>query len=772
MKKSVLQRSLFAGAAPKQESKGIISGFDEELEMEGFEERTPDSLEIIANNLRGDMRSMDERYLELAQMVGDAAFETPEEVVTLMQAQMAQPAMDQGIAAAGAPVQAPPPGGIMSNVAPQMPPQMPQPPMQMAQGGLVYRQTGSPPGGETARRNLGFMRYLPAGTIPAASEVPPRSVPIPRVELGPLPAASGRMPLLSAQAADLLRSGSLSGGPPPTLPQQISPLLRGSTAVAEGTRNMIPFTREVARTLMSTPQGRAAAIIGAGGAAALPFVMGGEQPPEGGPEFSEVPGVDAEGRYRPVLRSVENMPGTPEQKRAVREMGFMPIEGLGMGTIGEGPTPAEVLGVTEPGAAAEKAPEGKPVEAPRTTVTPPPADRMQEFRDRVREKMDIYKEFLGDDPEFRKAQALFLLAESALNVAGATGRSTGERLAKGLKGLPAGMAAIGAEAEKARRGIAAAAISAVESEFADARKFAATIERERVRRGAGSAKVNSLFSSIKARMPNMDDDVAYQLATDMDNGTVKPNEKTGEFVDSIQGRVRWSPHRPLNTNSIGYIDPSQPFTRTMETSLEPATLSEREDLLKKRVALQKRIEGNNDMLKLIYGDTVGFLPTIGSGVSQLTLSVFGDVGLGLTDVQKNQIRDRLQQYREELIKANLRNAGRPAVYDQKKMEGLIRDPNALFASPELLISNVSNLQREDVNELARIDSQLFGVPLKQVERVPVGSKTDPIPLTPNAQSLLEQTFRNRPNMGVWVRYPDGVTERMTSQQFLSQRQRQ
>ena len=38
MKKSVLQRSLFAGAAPKQESKGIISGFDEELEMEGFEE--------------------------------------------------------------------------------------------------------------------------------------------------------------------------------------------------------------------------------------------------------------------------------------------------------------------------------------------------------------------------------------------------------------------------------------------------------------------------------------------------------------------------------------------------------------------------------------------------------------------------------------------------------------------------------------------------------------------------------------------------------------
>jgi hypothetical protein len=523
-----------------------------------------------------------------------------------------------------------------------------------------------------------------------------------------------------------------------------------------------------------------AAMIGTGGAMAFPFLMGGDQTqaPTDGPRYSEVPGVDAQGRYTPIplmrtsegtnaeeLRQLLEPPQISPELAAMRRIAGKDVTTAGsMTRLGEGETPEQVMGKDE-------RPLGPAVEAPRTTVTPPPADRTQEFRDRVREKMDIYKEFLGDDPEFRKAQALFLLAESALNVAGATGRSTGERLAKGLKGLPAGMAALGAESERARRGIASAAIGAVESELADARKMAITLAKEQARAGKGSAKVNSLFSSIKARMPNMDDDVAYQLATDMDNGTVKPNEKTGEFVDNIQGQVRWSPHRPLNTNSIGYIDPNQPFTRTMETSLEPATLSEREDLLKKRVALQKRIEGNNDMLKLIYGDTVGFLPTIQSGVSQLTLSVFGDVGLGLTDVQKNQIRDRLQQYREELIKANLRNAGRPAVYDQKKMESLIRDPNALFASPELLISNVSNLQREDVNELARIDSQLFGVPLKQVERVPVGSKTDPIPLTQNAQTLLDQTFRNRPNMGVWVRYPDGVTERMTSQQFYSQRQR-
>jgi len=506
----------------------------------------------------------------------------------------------------------------------------------------------------------------------------------------------------------------------------------------------------------------------------IPLLMGGEGAPTGGPEFSEVPGVDAQGRYRPVLRSLENMPGTPEQKAAIRRTGFTDIEGLGMGTLGKGPSPEDVVGMRPEAAPTEKPVERKAVEAPATTITPPPVDRAQEFRDRVKEKMEIYKEFLGDDPEFRKVQALFLLAESALNVAGAKGYSTGERLAKGLKGLPAGMAAIGAEAEKARKGIAAAAVGAVEQEFADARRLAATLAREQIRKGPGiSSKVQSLFSSIKSRMPGMDDDVALQLATDIDNGSVKPNEKTGELIDVINQSVRHPGlNKPLNNRSIGFLDPQQPFVRTLDQTVEPAMLGEREDLYKKRAALQKRIEGNNDMLKLIYGDTVGFLPTIQSGVSQVILSTVGDVGLGLTNVQKNQIRDRLQQYREELIKANLRNAGRPAVYDQKKMESLIRDPNALFASEELLISNVSNLQREDINELARIDSQLFGVPLKQLDRVPVGSKTDPLPLTPNSQMILDQMFTNRPNMGVWIRYPDGVIERMTSQQYRAQRQTQ
>ncbi len=800
MKKSVLERSLFAASAPKSESRGILSGIADEVEMEEerdeYEDRTPDNLEIIANNLRGDIRSMDERYMELAQMVGEAAFETPEEVVALMQSQLAQqqqPPMpappapaQQGIA--GLPgASAPPPGGIMAGIAgsqpspPQGPPGVPMPPqggmpqgmpapVGMAEGGLVYRSNGSGPNAETGRRTLGFMKYLDPGTIPDPRSMPPRSVPIPRVQLQQTGPMTG---FLSSEGAQYLQGGAGRAG---TLPSRIPPALRASTALSQLPQTIVPFTRELGRTMMSTPGGRVATGIGAAAAMAYPFLGGGgsEGGGEGGPEYSEVPGVDAEGRYRPQLRTLENMPGTPEQRKAVRETGLMgpeyyaPRLGYAEEAI-EGATPGAMMPIEGP-------PEPPVVrrEFPSVKAEPPaPKTERDIYRDRVKEKMDIYAEFLGSDPEMRKAQALFMLAEAALNVAGATGRSTAERLSKGLKGLPAGMAALGAEAEKERRAIASAAITSVEQDMSEERKIAGAIAREMAKKGTNiPPKVASIFSSLKARFPNEDPQKLLQESFDIDNGTLTRSDKTGETLDTTTGQVYRSPYKPLNQNSVGYLDPNMPYVRTTNETLAPATPGERENLLKRRGELQERIEGSNQMISMIYGDTIGFLPTIQSGVSKLTLATVGDVGLGLTDVQKNAIRDNLRLNREELIKTNLRNAGRPAVYDQQKMEQLIRDPNALFQSQELLLSNVANLQREDINELARIDSQLFGAPLKQLERVPIGSKTDPIAIGPNAMSLLDQVFTNRPNAAIWTMRPDGKTVRITGKEYFAQRQAQ
>jgi hypothetical protein len=172
------------------ENVGIMSGFmddidgilaeimEEEQEATSGEDddmarvmgRTPDSPEILMNNLRGNMRSLDARREELAEMVGfSAAEETPDEVLAMLQPVLAEQEM-AGIAGfsplnSGSP-QAPPEsltppadaGGVLSLPMGQepmpapMPPAAPAPaPMSMKKGGLVqYFQDGSDEDGVTA----------------------------------------------------------------------------------------------------------------------------------------------------------------------------------------------------------------------------------------------------------------------------------------------------------------------------------------------------------------------------------------------------------------------------------------------------------------------------------------------------------------------------------------------------------------------------------------------------------------------------------------------
>ena len=106
MQDEVLKRDMFTKPMTKAaRNSGIMAGFEDMDEMEAPEPeeemspmaRTPQNPEILMNTLRGDMRSVDARYQELAQMVGDqAAQETPPEVLALLQAQLAQQQAPQG----------------------------------------------------------------------------------------------------------------------------------------------------------------------------------------------------------------------------------------------------------------------------------------------------------------------------------------------------------------------------------------------------------------------------------------------------------------------------------------------------------------------------------------------------------------------------------------------------------------------------------------------------------------------------------------------------
>ena len=121
--------------------------------------------ETVINSIRGEEAPIEERYEELASIVGEEdARQTPESVLTLVQPAMVMGAVDQGIGglAQGAmaePVQGAMAQGIMSTVEPPQPAMEAggTPPVNFKDGGLVRRGDNQP---VLKFQNAGLVPYL------------------------------------------------------------------------------------------------------------------------------------------------------------------------------------------------------------------------------------------------------------------------------------------------------------------------------------------------------------------------------------------------------------------------------------------------------------------------------------------------------------------------------------------------------------------------------------------------------------------------------------
>jgi len=170
-------------AMDPQVLEGVLAAAEQEIgnldEAEDFE--------TIMNTIRGDEASVEERYQELAGIVGEEdARQTPESVLTLVQPAIVMGAVDQGIGGLAQeemtqPVQGAMAQGIMSTVAPPQPaapgPEMMggPPPVNFNQGGLVRRGDNQP---VLKFENAGLVPYLGprVGMTPADSQALRRQI--------------------------------------------------------------------------------------------------------------------------------------------------------------------------------------------------------------------------------------------------------------------------------------------------------------------------------------------------------------------------------------------------------------------------------------------------------------------------------------------------------------------------------------------------------------------------------------------------------------------
>ena len=131
-----------------QQLEGLLANAQQEVE--DLDEA--EDFETVMNTIRGDEATVEERYEELASVVGEEdARQTPESVLTLVQPAMVMGAVDQGIGGLAQqqmmePVQGAMAQGIMSTVEPPQPAggMGGPPPVNFKEGGLVRRGDNQP----------------------------------------------------------------------------------------------------------------------------------------------------------------------------------------------------------------------------------------------------------------------------------------------------------------------------------------------------------------------------------------------------------------------------------------------------------------------------------------------------------------------------------------------------------------------------------------------------------------------------------------------------
>jgi len=775
MKDEILKRAMFAQPLSKSaRNSGIMAGFEDEeledMENEGMEDmpsmaRTPQNPEILMNTLRGDMRSVDARYMELAQMVGEeAAMETPPEVLAMLQPQLA--AQQGGI-------------GALPQAAGMMPPQgAPMPP----QGAPMPEQGGMPmpPGGG------GIAPFSQGG-----AEAPPTPDGMPPIKaaagafITPLTRAAQYVSDKGGTAAQALNAylGRAFMAPQPTLERLVGPggyplsvqgretLVRGPGGqIVEGVgTRMAPYTtlgnlqsptftqglQEGARRFIESNPKLAGALAGFPGGTALleSGIFGGKSDDEKLRAFREQYGyAEIPGQAADVLATTPTAPGQgriptpPLAAPAAKSTEVAPEIPV---------SPTDTAGfITEALKAGKEA--GK--EAPKIAgAAAKELTRGERIKAGYEEMLPLYRELLGEDKESAKTNALLLLADAGLKLAGTRKPTLAMAVAEAASGLPRGFAAIAAQAKEQEGKIKAAALSDAINSVSEQDKYAQAMRLEMLK-GDFRVLTEQVKQGGKQGAILKDGGMGLRIAESKDGGSF-----LGASVDANDPTVK-----SAVASRFTLRDTDNPFVENRGPA--PTTVETNKD---ERIKLGNTLRSLDNSLSTLDNlkGTFAQLYSPGTWFQDKVNNLLVPVSAGTIrpDVDQQaavtQMRTGLNTITKSIASAN--DSGRVAVQEQewaRELAAAVNDPTAFFSNKELAAKTLNAMEASLRNARQQTLTQLGFESNDYVMRTPnTGTQSDPfvIPKDP-AQQKIAFTFLGStigklqdPRATVYVRTPDG-----------------
>jgi hypothetical protein len=805
MKEQITKRKMFAKPMSKaSKNSGIMAGF-EDMEPEEDEmppmARNPQNPEILMNNLRGDFRSVDARYAELAQMVGEeAASETPPEVLAMLQPQLAAPAT---------PPQppAPPPGGIGS--LPQGADMAPPPEMM---GSMAPPQM--PPGMEGAPP-------FPQG---GADNAPPTPDGMPPQRL-----AGGGVPIMGAigkgarAAYDFGKSGAGS-------------LYESIMGIPQGFRNVVSEADEAFgrmlpgsfRTSVMTGedggrialQGRESIRSGPGREAigmntgtkyiSDPLTLSYGQPP-----FSQVVAEQAArnpratnailggaalttggmgiNEYLNNVRRYNSMTPGPNQAERDARVAEIPLPDR------VSPTPPGTLDrATEDKIRAEAAqnftpiPIGGPEAASEKKTAPvdenkslkdfidrqllrPTKSRAERIRDEYNAVEPTFRELLGDTKNDMRTNALLLLADAGFKFATERKATPAMALASALSGMPKGFAALIGQARDMNIKIKSAALEQAANSITQQDKLANDVQLA-VLKGENKRKEILLQNDLDIRKLQYTD--LAPVYTDGGVGLTVVKNKRGDDLGSFIKVDPQTNQLPAEIQSmLDNPNTLRPVSPYVEDRGAPRTSIVRDSA--SRIKLRDEVLNYDDALNTIDNMTSLYLNSANKfGLKGWYSDVKNNLFVPIAPVEPN-IADQkaitgINAARNQL-QARLAKLGgygtQVAVKELEMLDKILPDKaGTLFSDVEVNLANLNSLKTQMLNERQQRLVRL-GVSNKDYVLTPpaMGTQNDPFVLsTDPEQNTAMETFlrssigQSHPNAVIHLRMPNGQIQTTTA----------